>query len=438
TTSTISFTASDDSVCAGDTVHYTASSNMSGGSYQWRVGSTNVATGTSYSYPPANGDVVRCVVTKATGTCYAPDTIAKDTTMTVFPNVVPAISITATADSVCPGRADTLTATTNVTGGSYQWLVNGSTAGTNSNTYIYQPANNDVVECVINAASAPGCYLPEDDTSNAVTITHTSSVIPSVAISVSPDTVICAGTSLTFTAAPTNGGTNPVYQWFRNGTPVSGATQNPYSGTGWQNNDVITCEMASTATCPIPGKDTSDGISIHVTPVTAPAVSIAANPGTTISQGTMVTFTATATDIGTSTAYQWYINSAAVGGAVNSTYMSNTLADMDQVTVTVYSNDSCSNPDSAVSNVLTMTVTSSVNTIESNSNTKIYPNPVKDKLTIVSGSMINRVEVSNLLGQKLIEREANGKNLVVDMSNLVTGIYIIKVNGSYVSRVVKE
>lgn len=435
---TISFTASDDSVCAGDTVHYIAGSNMTGGSYQWRVGGTNVATGTTYSYPPANGDVVRCVVTKAMGTCYAPDTIARDTTMTVLPNVVPVITITATADSVCPGRADTLIATTNVTGGSYQWLVNGSTAGTNSNTYIYQPANNDVVECIVNAASAPGCYLPDNDTSNAVSITHTSSVIPSVTISVSPDTVICAGTSLTFTAAPTNGGTNPVYQWYRNGSPVSGATQNPYSGTGWQNNDVISCEMTSTATCPIPDKDTSDGITIHVTPVTTPTVSISANPGTTISQGTMVTFTATATNIGTSTAYQWYLNSSAISGAVNSTYMSNTLADMDLVTVTAYSNDSCSNPDSATSNVLTLTVTSSVDNIAANNSIRVYPNPVNDKLTIVSGSRIESVEILNLYGQKLIVQEGTGKTEVVNMSSLVPGIYIIKVNNSFVSRVVKE
>lgn len=61
------------------------------------------------------------------------------------------VSIEASANPVDLGTAVTFTATA-ANGGAapvYQWIVNGSTVGTNSNTYSYEPADGDIVSCML-------------------------------------------------------------------------------------------------------------------------------------------------------------------------------------------------------------------------------------------------------------------------------------------------
>ena len=67
--------------------------------------------------------------------------------------------------------------------------------------------------------------------------------VASVSI-VASATTICAGTSVTFTATPTYGGTTPTYQWKNGGTNV-GTNSATYTSTTLANWDVITCEMTS-------------------------------------------------------------------------------------------------------------------------------------------------------------------------------------------------
>jgi hypothetical protein len=72
--------------------------------------------------------------------------------------------------------------------------------------------------------------------------------VPSVAIAALPAGAICAGTSVTFTATPTNGGTTPAYQWKLNGGNV-GTNSTTYTTTTLVNGDVITCEMTPIEIC---------------------------------------------------------------------------------------------------------------------------------------------------------------------------------------------
>jgi hypothetical protein len=51
---------------------------------------------------------------------------------------------------------------------------------------------------------------------NTATITVNSHLTPSVSIGANPSGAICSGTSVTFTATPTNGGSTPIYQWQKN------------------------------------------------------------------------------------------------------------------------------------------------------------------------------------------------------------------------------
>ncbi len=90
-------------------------------------------------------------------------------------------------------------------------------------------------------------------------------VTPSVAIAADPGNSITPGTSVTFTATPTNGGSTPAYQWKVNGTNV-GTDQATYTSTTLEDGDVVTCEMTSNDPCADPATAMSNEITMEVIP----------------------------------------------------------------------------------------------------------------------------------------------------------------------------
>jgi hypothetical protein len=74
----------------------------------------------------------------------------------------------------------------------------------------------------------------------------------------------CAGSSVTFTAVPVNGGLSPVYQWMKNAVAISGETGVSYTTTGLANADNITCVVTSSLACASPSTATSGTIIISL------------------------------------------------------------------------------------------------------------------------------------------------------------------------------
>ena len=110
----------------------------------------------------------------------------------------------------------------------------------------------------------------------------------SVSISANPLGPICAGTSVTFTAAPVNGGT-PTYQWKVNSLNV-GTNSPTYTSTTLSNNDVVKVVMTSSLTCVTGSPATSNSITMSVNTALPVSVSISSNPLGPICAGTSVTF----------------------------------------------------------------------------------------------------------------------------------------------------
>ncbi|HNW70419.1 MAG TPA: T9SS type A sorting domain-containing protein [Bacteroidales bacterium] len=82
---------------------------------------------------------------------------------------------------------------------------------------------------------------------------------------------------------------------------------------------------------------------------------ISASPAGAVCSGTLITFTANATNPGTSPVYQWTLNGSVVGGT-NSTYSNSALSTGDIVVCQVTSNLACATNNPATSNSISMVV----------------------------------------------------------------------------------
>lgn len=63
---------------------------------------------------------------------------------------------------------------------------------------------------------------------------------------------------------------------------------------------------------------------------------------------------------------------------------------------------------------------------EAENNVGVYPNPANEKVTIKAQN-INSISITNVMGQKVYETSVNADNVVVDVNDYPTGIYMIQV-----------
>ncbi len=373
----ISNTASD-TICQGENVIFTATPVFGGSNpfFQWKKNGVNDGLNDMFysSSSLANGDVITCEMTSS-ATCANPQTVTSTgTTMFVTPSTVPTLTITPDPGlSICSGTNVTFTANP-VNGGNtpyYQWTKNGFNTGNNSTIYTDNAlTDGDIISCVM--ISSAICPSSPFINSNDLTVNVSPVVTPSVSISANTTTTICEGTSVLFTATPVNEGLTPTYQWKKNGSPV-GTNAGTYSPATLSNGDVITCELTNNDPCALNPTAISNGITMTVNPVRNPAVTIAANPGSSICSGTNVIFTATPTDGGSTPVYQWKLNGTVVG-TNSTTYSSSTLSQGDVISCEMTGSAPCSSPAIGVSNNITMTVNNIVTpsvTISANPGTTI-------------------------------------------------------------------
>lgn len=186
------------------------------------------------------------------------------------------------------------------------------------------------------------------------------SITASVSIAVtSGSNPTCSAANVTFTATPTNGGSAPVYQWQVNGTNM-GTNAATYSSSAFASGDVVSCVMTSNQSGVIGSPATSNAITVTVNAPSAPALSIALTSGTNPScAGASVTFTATATNGGSTPSYAWSVNGIAAG-TNSATFSTTTLTTGAVVACTLTSSSSCATTPNASSNSITMSVNPSV------------------------------------------------------------------------------
>jgi hypothetical protein len=351
----ISISASTNNVCAGTQVAFT-SATLYGGTtpgYQWMVnGSIVGANSPNYTYSPVNGDLVSCILTSSINVCITNNPATSNSLHMIINPLHPVIiAISPSANPVCSGTSVTYTATLG-NGGSapvYLWKVNGISVGTNSPVYSYIPVSGDQVSCILTSNIL--CPTGNPATSNAINMTVNPNLPVSISISASANP-FCQGSSVSFTATPTNGGATPLYQWKVNGIGVGPG--NPVYSYSPNNGDVVSCVLTSNIACPVGNPAISNSTTMIVNANLPAGINItaSANP---FCPGNSVTFTATPANGGTNPAYQWKVNGVNAGSN-NNVYTFNPVSG-DLASCILTSNLACVTGNPATSNTIIMSGT---------------------------------------------------------------------------------
>jgi hypothetical protein len=57
----------------------------------------------------------------------------------------------------------------------------------------------------------------------------------------------------------------------------------------------------------------------------------------------------------------------------------------------------------------------------------VYPNPAKDIVTVQSSFKVREIEIHNSLGQVVLRKEGSQNIETIDVSNLQSGTYIVRI-----------
>jgi gliding motility-associated-like protein len=213
-TPAVSISSSANNICNATAVSFTALSENGGAAplYQWKI--NGVKTGANdpvyTSANLANGDVVSCSITSSLSCVTNSFGISNLITMSVKPQVIPSIKISASKNTICKGDPVTFFASTINAGtaASYQWKRNGTDVGTNSGVYTGNNfSDNDQVYCILKPS-------PENCSTEPVSSNIEKIIInPLPKITVYPsDTTILAGYQVRFDVAVSGAISSYVWQ----------------------------------------------------------------------------------------------------------------------------------------------------------------------------------------------------------------------------------
>ena len=351
------------SICSGDSTHIILTSNVPGTIFHWTA---NLTSGNITGFSADSGLVINQVlinslstpgivtyhITPKVGSCVGtPVTFP----VTVTPGDSVKVSITASTNNICSGTPVTFIATPTNPGTTpvYQWKVNTINSGTNSTTYTYTPVNGDIVTCIL-TSSITACVSNNPATSNSITMVVNPNLPVSVTVAPSQNPV-CAGTSVTFSATPTNGGLSPSYQWKVNS--IGAGTDSPVYSYIPNNGDLVSCILTSSEICTTnnPASSIQYPVSVNPNLPVSITISASANP---FCQGSSVTFTATPVNGGGTPGYQWQVNG--VNAGTNSPNYTYNPSNGDLVTCILTSSIACPLGNPATSNIITMIVNSNL------------------------------------------------------------------------------
>jgi hypothetical protein len=275
--------------CAGGSV--TLTSSVASGN-QWLLNGNPIGGATNQTYPAtASGSYT--VTTTDGNSC----TSAASNAVAVTVNPLPA------TPTITPGGPTTFCTGGNVTltssaASGNQWYLNGNPiGGATATTYVATASGNYTVKTTDGNSCTSAASAATNVTVNPIPATPT--------ITPGGPTTFCAGGSVLLTSSSASGN-----QWFLNGNPIGGQTNQTYSATATGSYTVA----VTTSGCTSPA---SAATSVTVNPIPATPTITPGGP-TTFCTGGSVTLTSSS-----ASGNQWYLNGNPIGGATSQTYPAN-------------------------------------------------------------------------------------------------------------------
>ncbi|GIV55043.1 MAG: hypothetical protein KatS3mg039_1561 [Candidatus Kapaibacterium sp.] len=222
-------------VCQGASITFSVTATGTNLRYQWKKGTQDIAGATAASYSIASvaladTGLYACTVS---GDCGSPTSNQAQLQVAI----PPAITTQPQSQTLCEGQALTLSvATSRAIANLYQWKKDGAPLNDGGRIQGTRTATLRITDLSSNDA---GSYAVE--ITNAICQGSTTSNPAAVTVNAKPvittepqSQTVTRGSSVTFSV--TASGSALQYQWFRNGQPISGATDATYSITNAQDS----------------------------------------------------------------------------------------------------------------------------------------------------------------------------------------------------------
>jgi photosystem II stability/assembly factor-like uncharacterized protein len=434
---TANISTKDTLICAGSQVSFLSDVRNGGSdvSYQWQV--NGVSTGpnsTGFSSATLkNNDVVSLVVS-GVDYCNVPFTVTSNTVrIRVAEALYPTVGITATDTTICDGSPVTFTASTRSAGQNptFHWQLNAITTKSSTDSIFTTSQLTNGIQVRVIVESKMACTSSSQTISRVISMNVESKKVPKVTVQTSSDT-ICTGTTVTFTANPTYGGTTPTYQWRKNSTAVG--SDNTYITNSLVNGDRVSVQMTSNYECATTQNISSNIIEMFVRNAMSPTIAVTGN--TTVSQGQRTLLTATITGGGTSPVYQWqdsthlhgWLN---VSGATADTLSYTPVLSGAKVRCRLTSNAPCAGANPVTSTAVMINLVTGINPVPAgNYGVLLAPNPVSSLFRIDKLKLSDKWETLDVVGfdgkLRLITKNIrNQTQVTVDASRLSKGAFAV-------------
>ena len=400
-----------DTVCSGALNTYSIAPVNGATSYTWTLpsGWSGTTTGTS----------IQAFAGTASGTMKVTAYVAcatspvSDTDIVVRSTVNPSVTISAPTATLCQGTPITITAAPSFPGSAptYQWRVNGIPVAAFGSSYTSNTlVKGDSVSVTMTSNAA--CATTTTAVSNVLLPNITPSVMPGVSINTVPPIVICKGTPLTFNTISFGTGATPSYQWYKNGTLITGATGTTYTDPSLNDGDTLSIEMTTSAACAVVPVAQSNKVGVRVDDPATPTVNISVSPSEVVT-GDPLTFTATHTNGGATPDFQWMRNGVNIPFETGSTFTSSTLSPGDHITVRMLSYAACVDPETVSSNAIVLKSGGlGIENVAGVAEVMLYPNPSNGSVNVavtgwdasLSGRPV-QVDVMSAMGQSVYHAE---------------------------------